>query len=44
MTAAVHHHRDDGRLWLPYGASDVRIGFASVALDQLLSRMVPTGY
>ena len=34
----------DGRLWIPYGASDVRIGFASVALDQLLSRMVPTGY
>jgi len=34
----------EGRLWLPYGASDVRIGFASIALDQLLSRMVPTGY
>jgi predicted GH43/DUF377 family glycosyl hydrolase len=34
----------DGRFWLPYGASDVRIGFASIALDQLLSRMVPTGY
>jgi predicted GH43/DUF377 family glycosyl hydrolase len=34
----------DGRLWLPYGASDVRVGFASADLDQLLSRMVPTGY
>jgi predicted GH43/DUF377 family glycosyl hydrolase len=33
----------DGRLWLPYGASDVRIGFASVDLDQLLSQMVPIG-
>ena len=34
----------DGRFWLPYGASDVRVGFASVALDRLLNRMVPTGY
>ena len=34
----------DNRLWLPYGASDVRVGFASIPLDQLLSRMVPTGY
>jgi predicted GH43/DUF377 family glycosyl hydrolase len=34
----------DGRFWLPYGASDVRVGFASVDLDRLLSRMVPTGY
>ena len=34
----------DGRFWLPYGASDVRVGFASIALDHLLSRMVPTGY
>jgi predicted GH43/DUF377 family glycosyl hydrolase len=34
----------DGRLWLPYGASDVRVGFASVELDRLLTRMVPTGY
>jgi predicted GH43/DUF377 family glycosyl hydrolase len=34
----------DGRFWLPYGASDVRVGFASVSLDSLLSRMVPTGY
>ncbi|MFC7279148.1 glycoside hydrolase family 130 protein [Paractinoplanes rhizophilus] len=34
----------DGRFWLPYGASDVRVGFASIALDQLISRMVPTGH
>jgi predicted GH43/DUF377 family glycosyl hydrolase len=34
----------DGRLWLPYGASDVRVGFASISLDRLLTRMVPTGY
>jgi predicted GH43/DUF377 family glycosyl hydrolase len=34
----------DGRFWVPYGASDVRVGFASVSLDQLLGRMVPTGY
>ncbi|MCU7725549.1 glycoside hydrolase family 130 protein [Actinoplanes sp. KI2] len=33
----------DGRLWIPYGASDVRIGFASVDLDELLSRMAPAG-
>jgi predicted GH43/DUF377 family glycosyl hydrolase len=33
----------DGRFWLPYGASDVRVGFASVELDELISRMVPTG-
>jgi predicted GH43/DUF377 family glycosyl hydrolase len=33
----------DGRLWLPYGASDVRVGFASVSIDQLLDRMVATG-
>jgi predicted GH43/DUF377 family glycosyl hydrolase len=31
----------DGRLWLPYGASDVRVGFASIGLDRLLSAMVP---
>jgi predicted GH43/DUF377 family glycosyl hydrolase len=31
----------DDRFWLPYGASDVRVGFASVSLDHLLSRMVP---
>ncbi|MFC3735451.1 glycoside hydrolase family 130 protein [Paractinoplanes deccanensis] len=34
----------DGRFWLPYGASDVRIGFASMPVEQLLARMVPTGY
>jgi predicted GH43/DUF377 family glycosyl hydrolase len=34
----------EGRLWVPYGASDVRVGFASVDLDRLLTRMVPTGY
>ena len=34
----------DGRFWLPYGASDVRVGFASMPLDRLLTRMVPTGY
>ncbi|WP_312034690.1 glycoside hydrolase family 130 protein [Actinoplanes sp. TBRC 11911] len=33
----------DGRFWLPYGASDVRVGFASIPLDDLLARMVPTG-
>jgi predicted GH43/DUF377 family glycosyl hydrolase len=33
----------DGRFWLPYGASDVRVGFASIALDRLLGAMVPTG-
>ncbi|MCA2217731.1 glycoside hydrolase family 130 protein [Wangella sp. NEAU-J3] len=31
----------DGRFWLPYGASDVRVGFASIPLDRLLARMVP---
>ncbi|GIF09992.1 glycoside hydrolase family 130 protein [Actinoplanes teichomyceticus] len=35
--AMVH----DGRFWLPYASSDVRIGFASVPLDRLLQRMVP---
>jgi predicted GH43/DUF377 family glycosyl hydrolase len=30
----------DGRFWLPYGASDVRVGFASVPLDRLIARMV----
>jgi predicted GH43/DUF377 family glycosyl hydrolase len=34
----------ENRFWLPYGASDVRVGFASVPLDRLLSRMVPTGH
>ncbi len=31
----------DGQFWLPYGASDVRIGFASIPLDRLLARMAP---
>jgi predicted GH43/DUF377 family glycosyl hydrolase len=30
-----------GRFWLPYGASDVRVGFASIPLDDLLAAMVP---
>ena len=30
----------DGKLWLPYGASDVRVGFACVSLDRLLGAMV----
>jgi predicted GH43/DUF377 family glycosyl hydrolase len=34
----------DERVWIPYGASDVRVGFASVDLERLLTRMVPTGY
>ncbi|MEV6595702.1 glycosylase [Actinoplanes sp. NPDC051346] len=29
-----------GRLWLPYGASDVRVGFASIPLGRLLDAMV----
>jgi predicted GH43/DUF377 family glycosyl hydrolase len=33
----------EGRLWLPYGASDVRVGFASVCLDELMARMEPAG-
>ncbi|GAA1580476.1 glycoside hydrolase family 130 protein [Actinoplanes couchii] len=31
----------DGRFWLPYASSDVRISFASMPLDQLLTRMRP---
>jgi predicted GH43/DUF377 family glycosyl hydrolase len=31
----------EGQFWLPYGASDVRVGFACVSLDHLLARMVP---
>lgn len=31
----------DGRFWLPYASSDVRIAFASMPLDRLLHRMVP---
>jgi predicted GH43/DUF377 family glycosyl hydrolase len=34
----------DGQFWLPYGASDVRVGFACVSLDLLLSRMVPVAH
>jgi predicted GH43/DUF377 family glycosyl hydrolase len=33
----------DGRFWLPYGASDVRVGFACIDLDRLLAAMEPTG-
>ncbi|MEX5633510.1 glycoside hydrolase family 130 protein [Parafrankia sp. FMc2] len=33
----------DGLLWLPYGIGDTRIGMASVPVDRLLTRMVPTG-
>ncbi len=31
----------DGRFWLPYGASDVRVGFACIDLDRLLGAMRP---
>ncbi|WP_369077128.1 glycoside hydrolase family 130 protein [Symbioplanes lichenis] len=31
----------DGRFWLPYGASDVRVGFASISMEVLLGAMVP---
>jgi len=31
----------EGRFWMPYGASDVRVGFASIPLDTLLARMAP---
>ncbi|WP_033339618.1 glycoside hydrolase family 130 protein [Catenuloplanes japonicus] len=30
----------DGDLWLPYGASDARVGFATVPVDRLLAAMV----
>ena len=30
----------DGELWLPYGASDARVGFATMPLDTLLAGMV----
>ena len=33
----------DGRFWLPYASSDVRISFASMPLDRLLHRMQPVG-
>jgi predicted GH43/DUF377 family glycosyl hydrolase len=32
----------DGVLWLPYGASDTRIGFATVNLATLIAAMTPT--
>ncbi|GAB3843899.1 hypothetical protein GCM10027610_057410 [Dactylosporangium cerinum] len=32
----------DGVLWLPYGASDTRIGFATVILAALIAAMTPT--
>ncbi|MFG1603815.1 glycoside hydrolase family 130 protein [Actinoplanes sp. NPDC049265] len=31
----------DGLFWLPYGASDVRVGFACIELGRLLDAMVP---
>ena len=31
-----------GDLWLPYGASDARIGFATAPVDDLLAAMTPT--
>ncbi|MFI6259331.1 glycoside hydrolase family 130 protein [Micromonospora zamorensis] len=34
--ALVH----DGELWVPYGASDARVGFATVSVPALLSAMV----
>jgi predicted GH43/DUF377 family glycosyl hydrolase len=34
--ALLHH----GELWVPYGASDARVGFATVPLSALLSAMV----
>ena len=30
----------DGRLWIPYGASDARVGFATVPVDALLAEMI----
>ncbi|MEU7798409.1 glycoside hydrolase family 130 protein [Micromonospora arborensis] len=34
--AVIH----DGELWLPYGAADTRVGFATVAVGALLAAMV----
>jgi predicted GH43/DUF377 family glycosyl hydrolase len=34
----------EGRFWLPYGASDVRVGFASIDVDRLIERMKPVGH
>jgi predicted GH43/DUF377 family glycosyl hydrolase len=31
-----------GVLWLPYGASDARVGFATVPVDELLAAMTPS--
>jgi predicted GH43/DUF377 family glycosyl hydrolase len=31
----------DGRLWLPYGISDSRIGVAWASIDELLDAMIP---
>jgi predicted GH43/DUF377 family glycosyl hydrolase len=31
----------EGTLWLPYGASDARIGFATVPVDALIAAMTP---
>jgi predicted GH43/DUF377 family glycosyl hydrolase len=32
----------DGRVWLPYGIDDARIGVAWTPLDDLLDAMTPT--
>jgi predicted GH43/DUF377 family glycosyl hydrolase len=31
----------DDRLWIPYGASDARVGFATIRLPDVLDAMVP---
>jgi predicted GH43/DUF377 family glycosyl hydrolase len=31
----------DGTLWIPYGASDTRVGFATVPVGALLGAMTP---
>jgi predicted GH43/DUF377 family glycosyl hydrolase len=36
--ALLHH----GTLWVPYGASDTRVGFAHIALDTLISALRAT--
>jgi len=33
-----------GRFWLPYGASDVRVGFASIPVEELLGAMTPVNH
>jgi predicted GH43/DUF377 family glycosyl hydrolase len=30
-----------GTLWLPYGASDARVGFATVPVDSVIAAMTP---